>query len=50
MECTYCGKEVEKSKGKMLIRASGERVFFCSGKCEKNWEKKRNHRYTDKEE
>jgi len=50
MECSYCGKEVEKSKGKMVVLSSGERKFFCSGKCQKNWEKKRSHKYPEKEE
>ena len=48
-ECEYCGEELEKGRGKMLVRQSGERVFFCSGKCEKNYQKNRKHRYTDKQ-
>jgi len=41
MECNYCGKEVEKSKGKMLVQSSGKRLFFCSGKCQKNFKRKK---------
>jgi ribosomal protein L24E len=50
VECEYCGDEVNKTEGKMLVRQSGERVFFCSGKCEKNYQKNRQHRYADKDE
>lgn len=50
MECDYCGKELEKSRGKMLVRSSGERVYFCSGKCEKNYKQNRKHSYPEKEE
>lgn len=48
MECDYCGDEVHKSQGKMVVLSSGERVTFCSGKCEKNYKNNRKHRYTDK--
>lgn len=47
MECDYCGDEVEKTKGKMLVLQSGEKLFFCSGKCQKNYEKERSHSYVD---
>lgn len=50
MECDYCGKELPKIKGKMLVLNSGERLFFCSGKCQKNHKNNRKHRYTDKQE
>lgn len=36
-ECTFCGDELEKSAGKMFVRADGSRLYFCSGKCQKNW-------------
>ena len=47
MECDYCGTEVEKTKGKMLVLSSGERVYFCSSKCEKNYDKGRSHEYPE---
>lgn len=50
MECDYCGKEVEKTKGKMLVLQSGEKLYFCSGKCEKNYRNRRSHKYPEKEE
>lgn len=49
MECDYCGEEVSKTKGKLLVRTSGEKLFFCSGKCEKNYEKNRSHEYSKQE-
>ncbi|MFB6145230.1 MAG: TRASH domain-containing protein [Candidatus Nanohaloarchaea archaeon] len=50
MECDYCGKELAKAEGKMLVHQSGEKKFFCSGKCEKNYKNNRKHRYPEKEE
>ncbi len=35
--CSYCGKEI--LPGKMRIFVKGNKVYyFCSRKCEKNWE------------
>lgn len=48
MKCKYCGEDISKTQGKMLVLNSGEKLMFCSGKCEKNYKKNRNHRYTDK--
>lgn len=50
MKCSYCGDEVKKTQGKMLVLNSGERKFFCSGKCEKNFRNDRSHEYPDLEE
>lgn len=50
VECKYCGDELQKAQGKMLVRQSGEKVYFCSSKCEKNWKKNRQHDYPSKEE
>ncbi len=50
MECDYCGTEVEKTKGKMLVLQSGEKLYFCSSKCEKNYLNERSLSYPDKEE
>ena len=47
-ECDYCGDEIAKTKGKMLVLASGERVYFCSSKCEKNYKNNRSHKYPEK--
>lgn len=49
MECEYCNQELGKTDGKMLVLSSGEKVYFCSSKCEKNWKKNRSHSYPEKE-
>lgn len=46
-ECTYCGTELEKTGGKLFIKADGSRNYFCSAKCQKNWAKDRNLEYAD---
>ncbi|MFB6207925.1 MAG: 50S ribosomal protein L24e [Candidatus Nanohaloarchaea archaeon] len=48
VECDYCGDEVPKTEGKMRVLNTGERLFFCSGKCEKNYDKNRSHSYPEK--
>ncbi|MCX2818391.1 50S ribosomal protein L24e [Haladaptatus sp. F3-133] len=35
-DCTYCGSEIEPGSGVLLVRNDGERVRFCSSKCQKN--------------
>ncbi|MDY6777137.1 MAG: 50S ribosomal protein L24e [Candidatus Nanohaloarchaea archaeon] len=50
MECAYCDTEINKTQGKMLVRNSGKKVYFCSGKCEKNWARDRNLDYADQGE
>ncbi len=47
MECEYCGDEIEKTTGEMLVQNSGRRLYFCSGKCEKNWANDRHLEYAD---
>ncbi len=47
MECEYCGEELEETKGKLFVTASGEKFYFCSGKCEKNWKSNRNLEYSE---
>ncbi len=48
VECDYCGDEVRKTEGKMMVLQSGEKLYFCSSKCEKNYSQKRSHRYPEK--
>ena len=50
VECKYCGDELRKAEGKMKVLQSGEKLHFCSSKCEKNWEKNRKHDFPSKEE
>jgi ribosomal protein L24E len=47
MECAYCGDEIDRTAGKVLIQNSGNKVYFCSGKCQTNWEQDRSHEYRD---
>ena len=37
MKCSFCGKEIEKGTGKMLVKNDGKVLWFCSSKCEKNY-------------
>ena len=36
MNCSFCGKSIEKGTGKMFVFNSGKINLFCSSKCEKN--------------
>ena len=36
MKCTFCGLEIGKGSGKMLVQDDGKILYFCSSKCEKN--------------
>jgi len=43
VKCSFCGQEIPKGTGKMLIKNDGKILYFCSRKCEKNMiELKRN--------
>ena len=45
--CDFCGKEIERGTGKILIRNDFKTLKFCSSKCEKNMLKlRRNPRKT----
>ncbi len=37
--CTFCGRDIEKGTGKMLIHNSGKIDYLCSRKCDKNMNK-----------
>lgn len=50
LSCTYCGNDVTPTTGKLVIRQSGDRLFFCSGKCEKNFDNNRSLEYAEKHE
>lgn len=41
MKCSFCKRDIPKGKGKMLILKSGKILYFCSSKCEKNYNLKR---------
>jgi large subunit ribosomal protein L24e len=36
MRCSFCGKEIEKGTGVMLVKNDGRIFYFDSSKCEKN--------------
>jgi len=36
MKCSFCNNEIPKGTGKMFVRVSGQILYFCSNKCEKN--------------
>jgi ribosomal protein L24E len=47
-ECEYTGEEIPETGGKLLVKTTGERLYFKSGKEQKDWEKGRSHEYKDK--
>jgi len=40
-KCLFCGEKMPVGTGKMLVLKSNKVMYFCSGKCEKNWKMKR---------
>ena len=44
MKCSYCKEEMKTGTGKMFVKISGDVLYFCSMKCEKNFLMKRNPR------
>jgi len=36
MKCSFCGKNIMPGTGKIYVKKTGKRYFFCSKKCEKN--------------
>lgn len=48
-ECDYCGEELPKTQGKLVVETNGDKHFYCSGKCEKNAANNRNHSYKKEE-
>lgn len=36
MNCSFCGREIQKGTGKIFVTKEGNVSFFCSQKCEKN--------------
>jgi len=37
MKCSFCGKSMLKGRGKMLVKNSGQIVYFCGSKCDRNF-------------
>jgi len=36
--CTFCGEPVEPGTGKMYVRKDGSIFYFCSTKCQNNYD------------
>lgn len=36
-KCTFCGKTLIQGRGKMFVKVSGDALYFCESKCQKNW-------------
>jgi large subunit ribosomal protein L24e len=36
MKCSFCNNEIAKGSGTMYVKISGQLLYFCSSKCEKN--------------
>jgi len=36
MRCFFCNREIKKATGKMFVTRTGQVLYFCSSKCEKN--------------
>ena len=50
VNCSFCGKKIEKGTGKMFVFNTGKIFYFDSSKCEKNMlklkRKPRNFKWT----
>lgn len=38
MKCSFCNSVLKAGRGKMFVKLSGEVLYFCSSKCQKNYE------------
>jgi large subunit ribosomal protein L24e len=36
MKCSFCNNEISKGTGTIYVKASGQILYFCGSKCEKN--------------
>jgi len=36
-KCTFCDEALRPGRGKMFVRTTGQILYFCSSKCERNW-------------
>jgi large subunit ribosomal protein L24e len=37
MKCSFCKRPIKPGSGKMFVKNSGEILYWCSSKCEKNY-------------
>ncbi|MFA5406356.1 MAG: 50S ribosomal protein L24e [Candidatus Nanoarchaeia archaeon] len=42
MNCSYCKGEIEQGRGVFVVKKDGKINRFCSSKCRKNFNLKRN--------
>ncbi|MBI4440610.1 50S ribosomal protein L24e [Candidatus Woesearchaeota archaeon] len=36
VNCSFCGREIERGTGKMFVKNDGKILYFCSHKCQTN--------------
>jgi large subunit ribosomal protein L24e len=36
--CSFCGEAIEPGTGKLFVRKDGSIFYFCSSKCENNFQ------------
>ncbi len=41
-KCSFCGNPLPEGRGKMLVKTSGQVLYFCNSKCQRNYELGRN--------
>jgi large subunit ribosomal protein L24e len=42
MKCSFCGKVIKTGTGKMYVKNDGTIYYWCTKKCEKNFNMGRN--------
>ena len=35
-KCSFCGGPMPEGKGRMLVKKTGQVLYFCSSKCQSN--------------
>ncbi len=45
-KCSFCGNEIEKGTGLIFVQKIGKVLYFCSSKCENNFELGRKPKHT----
>ncbi len=41
MKCSFCGKEIKRGTGKLLVKDDASKFYFCSSRCEKVFKMKK---------
>ncbi len=37
-KCAFCERALIPGRGKMFVKVSGDILYFCELKCQRNWE------------